>query len=171
MMKKIAYVFLTIFVFISCQQQKIGFIDNGKVINEYQEKIDVEEKFKVKDEAFKKRTDSISQAFQLEAQDFQLKASKMSQKKAQETYDGLMQKQQLLQQQMQFEQQQLTQAFQKEIDSVIIKVKDFVRDYGKTNGYTYILGTSDGATSVHYGTEENDLSQTVIDALNAEYTK
>ena len=96
MMKKVAYVVLAVLVFTSCQQQKIGFIDNGKVINEYQEKIDVEEKFKIKDEAFKKRTDSISQAFQLEAQDFQLKARKMSQKKAQETYDGLMQKQQLI---------------------------------------------------------------------------
>lgn len=170
-MKKVAYVVLAVMVFTSCQQQKIGFIDNGKVINEYQEKIDVEEKFKIKDEAFKKRTDSISQAFQLEAQDFQLKARKMSQKKAQETYDGLMQKQQLLQQQMQFEQQQLTQEFQTQIDSVITKVKDFVKDYGKTNGYTYILGTSDGATSVHYGKDENDLSQIIIDALNAEYKK
>jgi outer membrane protein len=170
-MKKLVYVAFAIFAFTSCQQQKIGFIDNGKVINEYQEKKDIEEKYKVKDEAFKKRTDSIGQAFQVEAQGFQAKANKMSQKKAQETYEGLMQKQQMLQQQIQFEQQQITQAFQSEIDSIIVKVKDFVKDYGKTNGYTYILGTSEGAASVLYGKEENDLSQTIIDALNAEYTK
>lgn len=170
-MKKLVYVALAIFTFTSCQQQKIGYIDNGKVINDYQEKKDIEEKYKAKDEAFKKRTDSIGQAFQLEAQEFQLKARKMSQKKAQEAYEALGQKQQLLQQQIQFEQQQITQAFQAEIDSTIVKVKDFVKDYGKTNGYTYILGTSDGAASVLYGTEENDLSQTIIDALNAEYKK
>ena len=82
-----------------------------------------------------------------------------------------MQKQQMLQQQIQIEQQQITQAFQTEIDSTIVKVKVFVKDYGKTNGFTYILGTSDGASSVLYGTEENDLSQTIIDALNAEYKK
>ncbi len=156
-------------LFTSCQQQKIGFVDNGKVINEYQEKMDIEEKYKAKDEAFKKKTDSIGQAFQIEAQAFQAKANKMSQKKAQEAYESLMQKQQMLQQQIQFEQQQITQAFQTEIDSTINKVKDFVKDYGKTNGFTYILGTSDGASSVLYGTEENDLSQTIIDALNAEY--
>lgn len=170
-MKKLLYVAFAIFAFTSCEQQKIGFVDNGKVINEYQEKIDIEEKYKVKDEAFKKRTDSIGQAFQIEAQAFQSKSSKMSQKKAQEAYDGLMQKQQMLQQQIQFEQQQITKAFQTEIDSTIIKVKDFVKDYGKTNGFTYILGTSDGASSVLYGTEENDLSQTIIDALNAQYKK
>ncbi len=170
-MKKILYVAFAIFAFTSCQQQKIGFVDNGKVINDYQEKKDIEEKYKVKDEAFKKRTDSIGQAFQIEAQAFQAKANKMSQKKAQEAYDGLMQKQQMLQQQIQIEQQQITQAFQVEIDSIIVKVKDFVKDYGKTNGFTYILGTSDGASSVLYGTEENDLSQTIIDALNTEYKK
>ena len=170
-MKKLLYVAFAIFAFTSCQQQKIGFVDNGKVINEYQEKKDIEEKYKVKDDAFKKRTDSIGQAFQLEAQAFQTKSSKMSPKKAQEAYDGLMQKQQMLQQQIQFEQQQITKAFQTEIDSTIIKVKDFVKDYGKTNGFTYILGTSDGASSVLYGTEENDLSQTIIDALNAQHKK
>jgi len=170
-MKKLLYVALAIFAFTSCQQQKIGFVDNGKVINEYQEKKDIEEKYKVKDEAFKKKTDSIGQAFQLEVQNYQINGSKMSNKKRQETEQQLGQKQQMLQQQIQMEQQQITQAFQTEIDSTIIKVKDFVKDYGKTNNFTYILGTSDGASSVLYGTEENDLSQTIIDALNAEYNK
>lgn len=170
-MKKLLYVAVAIFAFTSCQQQKIGFVDNGKVINGYQEKLDIEEKFKVKDEAFKKKTDSIGQAFQLEVQNYQINGSKMSTKKRQETEQQLGQKQQMLQQQIQMEQQQITQAFQTEIDSTIVKVKDFVKDYGKTNGYTYILGTSDGASSVMYGTDENDLSQTIIDALNAEYKK
>ena len=170
-MKKLLYVALVIFALTSCQQQKIGFVDNGKVINGYQEKLDIEEKFKVKDEAFKKKTDSIGQAFQLEVQNYQMNSSKMSTKKRQETEQQLGQKQQMLQQQIQMEQQQITQAFQTEIDCTIIKVKDFVKDYGRTNGYTYILGTSDGASSVLYGTEENDLSQTIIDALNAEYKK
>jgi len=170
-MKKLVYAALAIFAFTSCQQQKIGFVDNGKVINQYQRKIDIEEKFKEKDETFKKKTDSIGQAFQLEVQNYQINGSKMSNKKRQETEQQLGQKQQMLQQQIQMEQQQITQAFQTEIDSTIVKVKDFVKDYGKTNGFTYILGTSDGASSVMYGTEENDLSQTIIDALNAEYKK
>ena len=170
-MKKFILGAFALLTLASCEQQKIVYIDNGEVINEYQEKKDIEEKYKAKDEAFKKRTDSLGQAFQLEAQKFQLDAQKMSQKKAQEKYQELSQKQQLLQQQLQFEQQQITQAFQTEIDSTIIKVKNFVKDYGKKNGYTYILGTSDAAASVLYGTDENDLSQTIVDALNAEYNK
>ncbi len=170
-MKNITLVFLALIELTSCQEQaKIGFIDNGKVVNAYQEKKDIEDKYKVKDEAFKKRTDSIGKAFQLEAQAFQLKAQKMSQKKAQEQYGVLGQKQQLLQQQIQFEQQQIQQAFNVEIDSVLSKVKDFVKDYGKKNNYTYILGKNE-AGSVMYGKEENDISQIIIDALNADYTK
>ena len=171
-MKNIVYVLLVAFVFTSCQKEKkIGFIDNGVVINDFQEKIDLETKFKGKDEVFKKRADSIGQAFQLEVQQVQITAQKASQKKQQELMGGLQQKQQQLQQQMQFEQQQITQAFQTEIDSVIVKVKDFVKDYGKKNGYTYILGTSDAAATVLYGTDENDLTQTIVDALNEAYKK
>ncbi len=173
-MKNLCFVALALLVFASCEKpnnNKIGYIDNGAVINDYQEKKDVEAKFKAKDEAFKKKTDSISQAFQLEVQQAQLKAKKSSRKKAQELMNGLQQKQQLLQQQMQFEQQQLGQAFQTEIDSLIVKVKGYVKDYGKANGYTYILGTSDAAASVLYGKDENDLTQTILDSLNAKYKK
>ncbi|WP_299548912.1 OmpH family outer membrane protein [Seonamhaeicola sp.] len=168
-MKNLIYLILIAFAFTSCQQQKIGYVDNSILINEIQEKKDLETKFQGKQEAFKKKTDSISQAFQLEVQQTQLTAQKSSQKKAQELMGGLQQKQQLLQQQIQFEEQQLNQLAQSEIDSLIIKVKDFVKSYGKTNGYTYILGTSDGAASVLYGTDENNLTQTILEALNAEY--
>lgn len=171
-MKKNSILILLLVIFVSCQnQQKIGFVDNGKMINEYQEKKDIEEKYTQRELAFQKRTDSISKAFQLEAQEVQLQASTMSQSKQQEQYQILGQKQKMLQQQIQFEQQQMQQGYQTEIDSVIVKVKSFVKEYGKNNGYAYILGTSDNAASVLYGKEENDLSQFMIDALNANYKK
>jgi len=171
-MKKNSILILLLVIFMSCQnQQKIGFVDNGKMINEYQEKKEIEEKYTQRELAFQKRTDSIGKAFQLEAQEVQLQASTMPQTKQQEQYQILGQKQKMLQQQIQFEQQQMQQGYQTEIDSVIVKVKSFVKEYGKNNGYAYILGTSDNAASVLYGKEENDLSQIMIDALNANYKK
>ncbi|NCP05915.1 MAG: OmpH family outer membrane protein [Flavobacteriales bacterium] len=171
-MKNIVYVMVVLLTVVSCQKtQKIGYIDNGKVINEYQSKKDIESKYQAKDAAFQKRADSIGQAFQLEAQEFQTSAKSMSPNAQQEKYQQLGQKQQTLKQQLQFEQQQIQQAFQTEIDTLIVEVKDFVKDYGKKNGYTYILGTSDAAATVLYGTDENDLTQTILDALNKEYKK
>ncbi|MBU2949694.1 OmpH family outer membrane protein [Tamlana agarivorans] len=169
-MKNIVYIVLLAVVFTSCQQQKIGYVDNGIVINEFQEKKDIEANFQIKDDAFKKRADSIGQAFQTEVQEAQVVAKKTPQK-AQEIMGGLQQKQQMLQQQMQIEQQAITQEFQAQIDSVIVKVKGFVKDYGKNNGYTFVLGTSDASAAVLYGAEENDLTQIVLEALNADYNK
>ncbi|WP_372754055.1 OmpH family outer membrane protein [Mariniflexile sp.] len=171
-MKNIFYVAVVALAFTACQSEsKIGFVDNGTVINDYQEKKDIESKYQAKEEAFRKRADSVGKAFQLEVQETQLTAQKSSQAKAQELMGGLQQKQQLLQQKMQMEQQQLQQEFQTEIDSVISKVKKHVKDYGKSNGYTYILGTSDAAATVMYGAEDNDLTKTILEGLNKEYKK
>ena len=171
-MRNIFYVVVLALAFTSCQKQaKIGFVDNGTVINDYQEKKDLEARYESKEAIFRKKADSLSKAFQLEVQQTQLTAQKSPQAKAQELMGGLQQKQQLLQQQMQFEQQQLQQGFQTEIDTVISKVKKFVKNYGKTNGYTFVLGTSDAAATVMYGTEEHDLTKTILEALNKEYKK
>lgn len=168
-MKKLVGLFSIVFILTSCQeQQKIGFVDNSKVINAYQEKMDLEETYKGKDEAFKKKTDSIGRAFQTEAQAFQAEASKMSQQKQQEQYQALGQKQQMLQQQLQYEQQQLTQEFSTEIDSIVSRVKKFVKNYGEEKGYTFVLGSNE-AGSVLYGDESLDITQEVIDALNSDY--
>ncbi|WP_299115624.1 OmpH family outer membrane protein [uncultured Winogradskyella sp.] len=168
-MKNIFRLLAIAILFSSCQeQQKIGFIDNGDVINEYKMKIDVEETYKVKKEVFEKRMDSINRDFQVEVKAFQLAQAKMSQNKAQEKYNELGQKNQQLTQQFQIEQQVMQQAFAKEMDSIISKVDDFVSEYGKANGYTFILGKNE-AGSVMYGQEANDLTKTITEALNAEY--
>ena len=168
-MKKIVLLVLTLVVFASCQESKIGYIDNSVVINDYQAKKDVETKFQAREKAYNQKHDSIEKAFQIEAQKFQLAANKMSQKKAQERYQELGQQRQIIDQQRQNEANQLAQSFQNEIDTLIVKVKDYVKEYGEKNGYTFILGTSDGAASVLYGKEENNLTQTILNALNEEY--
>ncbi|WP_299521460.1 OmpH family outer membrane protein [Winogradskyella sp.] len=170
-MKKLIIVSIVLISLASCkEQQKIAFIDNGKVINAYQMKIDIEEQFKIKDDIFKKRIDSIGKAFQIEAQAFQLAAQNLSQKKQQEKYQELGQKQQVLQQQFQYEQQIMQQEFNKEMDSVISKVNAFVEDYGKKNGYTFILGKNQ-AGSVIYGEEKTDITEAVTEAINEAYSK
>lgn len=168
-MKKIVFVCITLVV-VSCKQEKIGFVDNVKLMDEYQEKIDIESKFKTKVEALTKKRDSISQAFQLEAQAFQTKAQNMSQKKAQEEYALMQQRGQFIGQQLQQEDQQLQAEGQTEMDSVVSKVKKEIKAYGKTQGYTYILGGGDGG-SVLYGVDANDLTDEIIKILNDKYKK
>lgn len=170
-MKQTLFVLFCLATLFSCQQQKIAYVDNSFVINDYQEKKDIEAKYKVKVDAYNKKRDSLGKSLQLEYQEFQLKSKSLNPTDAQAKYDELIQKQQVLQQRFQFEEQQIANESQTEIDSLITKVKGFIKQYGEDNKYTYILGTSDGAASVLYGKEENNISQTILDALNAAYKK
>ncbi len=155
---------------ISCQQEKIAFVDNVKLMDAYQEKVDVEAKFKSKSDAFGKKRDSISQAFQLEAQAFQAKAQKMSQSKAQEEYGQLQQRSQIIGQQLQQEEQQMQMEGQTEMDSLVNKVKEEIKAYGEANGYSFILTGGDGG-SVLYGKDAYDVTDAIVKILNDKYKK
>lgn len=159
-----------VLIMVSCQQEKIGFVDNVKLMEDYQEKTDIEAKYKNKLEAFGKKKDSITQAFQLEAQAFQVKAQKLSQQKAQEEYGVFQQKGQFIGQQLQQEEQQLQMAGQTDMDSLVTKVKEEIRAYGEANSYSYILGGGDGG-SVLYGKDANDLTEEITKILNDKYKK
>ena len=168
-MKKLAIVFLTIISLTACQQQKIVFVDNSVLINEYQERKDVEASLNTKIEAFKTRTDSLRSAFELEIKEAELKARTMSQSAIQTLSQELQQKEQVLSQRVQFEQQQIAQESQTLNDSIINRVKAFVQDYGKSNNYNFILGSNE-AGSVLYGEEASDLTQEILKALNENYS-
>jgi outer membrane protein len=155
---------------LSCTQEKIAFVDNVKLMNEYQEKIDIEAKYKERAEALGKKRDSISQKFQAEATEFQTRAQSMSQNAAQQEYAQFQQRGQQMGQQLQMEDQQLQIEGQTEMDSVVSKVKKEIQAYGKANGYSYILGGGEGG-SVLYGKKTNDITSEIITILNDKYKK
>lgn len=168
-MKNLVMVVLVILTFMSCQEpQKIGYVDNTTLVNDYQEKKDIEVQLQAKIDAFQKRTDSLQKAFQLEVNEAEIKARRLSGQKLQELSKDIQDKNTALQQRFQFEQQQIAQESQSKNDSLIKKVKDFVKDYGQKNGYTFILGSNE-AGSVMYGQDSSDLTQTILDLLNAQY--
>jgi outer membrane protein len=140
------------------------------LINEYQEKIDIQDKLQAKIKTYESKRDSIRQAFQLEINEAELKSRKMSQADLQKLSQELQQKDQVIAQRDQFEQQQIAQESQAQNDSLIKKVRNFVKDYGTKNGYDFILGSNE-AGSVMYGNEASDLTQEILDALNAAYKK
>ena len=170
MNKKIVVALVILVAFASCTQpEKTGFINNSELINEYQGKKDIEDKYKLRDEASKRKSDSLGQAYQIEVMGLQQKIAKMSENQQQAAAQPFQQKWQLIEQQMKSEQQKFQKDFQTEIDSSIIEVADFVKGYAKKNGYTYIFGTSDISRSVMYGDETKDLTKDILEALNISY--
>lgn len=154
----------------SCQQDKIGYVDNVKLMDGYTKKQEVEASYQLKSEAFAKKRDSISQAFQLEAQELQSNTDQMSQQKAQEAFGILQQKGQMMGQQLQQEEQKIQQMGQIKMDSVINEVRETIEKYGAANGYRFILSGGDGG-SVLYGDEASDITEQVLKELNETYSK
>ena len=168
-MKKIVGIFAFLAI-VACEQNKIAYVDNVKLMDEYQEKVEVQAKFQAKLEVLNKKRDSLSQAFQIELQAFQAKAQGMNPKKAQEEYQVFQQKGQFMGQQLQQEEQTIQKAGQVEMDSIISKVKGEIKEFGKVNGYTYILSGGDGG-SVLYGADTQDLTTEILKNLNDKYKK
>jgi outer membrane protein len=170
-MKRVIVAFIILISFSSCQQnqQKIGFVDRSEVINKYQAKIDLEEKYKGKNEVYIKRRDSLIQRYEFDRKDASIRAQRMSQKELEKLGQEFQQREALLGQQIQFEKEEIEKAFTTEMDTLISEVKKFVTKYGETNGYSFILGTSDATNSVMYGPEENDISKEILKGLNDSY--
>lgn len=160
---------MALFTLVSCQD-KVMYVDNTKLLNDYQEKKDLEASLQTKIDAYSRKRDSLSRAFQLEAQQFENEAQGLGQAVAQKRYNELMQKSQALQQHLLQEEQAIQGESQSKMDTLLTKVKKFVKDFGKSKGYTYILGANEGG-SVLYGDDSKNVTDQVVKALNEAYKK
>ena len=170
-MKNLILALVALFTLASCQEQKIGYVDNGKVINEIQEKKDIETKYDLINESSKSRADSLGRIYQAEYNELQVKAARLSEKKQQELLQPFQMKVQQYQQGMQAEQTRMQTTYQTEMDSLISKMKSTVKDYGKANGYKFIIGTNESIGTVLYAEESSDLSDVIIKEIDANYKK
>jgi outer membrane protein len=165
-MKKLIMVVLVAAGLTSCNEQKTAYVDTTKLIQEYKEMKDVEQEFTSKSDKVKMQLDSLAQSFQAEVKDYQEKMSGMSAAQRKEIEDGLMRKQQAIQQQQQMMGNELRQESDVVIDSIVTKVKDYVKDYGKKNNYTYIFGSNESA-NIMYAKEGLDITEEILEKLNA----
>lgn len=170
-MNKVIIALLAVVTLASCTQPKFGVVNTEKIITEYQETVDAEAKIKVTEENSKKEIDALVQAFQVKVGEYQKNASKMSSKKRAQTEQALGAEQQMIQQKQQQVQYQIQNEGQKVIKEIATNVNDFVKDYGKKNGYQIIFGTVNLNGAVMYSEDKVDLTETILTALNNSYKK
>ena len=167
-MKKLAVLFTTVLLFASCTQTKIGYVDIEELMKEYDATKDVELALKAEQEEMGKSLDSLSTAFQTKVQAYYQKANRMSAKSRQTKEQELQQEQQAIQARQQQVQQMLSQKSQTEIEKLTKKVDSVVNAYAGANKFNMILGTQGNGT-VMYGDDQINLTETILDILNAEY--
>jgi outer membrane protein len=173
-MKKSILVFGLLLAMASCDKAadqkdfKTAYVDTSKLLEEYTEAKDIEEKYKSKGEEMGKQLEAEVARFRTEAAAFQKNAETYGPQWAQQKGAELQRKEQELSYAQQAILRQLQEESGKEMDSLVKDVKKFIKDYGKEKGYNYIYGTGDAAT-VLYAKEEYDITNDVIKLLNDKY--
>lgn len=174
-MKRALLILGIAFAMISCNKNeqktenfKTAYIDTAELLKEYDKFKDEDEKFKVKSEEMGRPLESKFRAFENEAKSFRSNAQVKGPAWAQQKGAELQQREQ----QLGIEQNALIQQLQVEgaqlRDSIIKEVKEYIKDYGKKEGYDYIYGTGDAAT-ILYSKDSYNITKEVLEKLNKEY--
>ena len=161
-MKNFLIVLITVFTLSSCTQQKIGYVNTEKLIQDYKGTKAAEEKLKEKSTQIQSDLAKMKTAFQEKVQ-------KMSKRQVNKNLQQLQQEDNFIKQREQQAQYALQGESQKSLEKVSKEVNDFVKKYAKDNGYMFILGTVELNGSVMYGDEKADITYDVLKLLNKQY--
>ena len=166
-MKKISVLVVLTILLASCTQSKIGFVDVREVMTDYDAAKSVEASIKLEQEQIGKSMDSIAAPFQAKVQEFYAKADGLSASQRAKAEQALQQESQQIQQQQQQAQQYLQQKGAAEIEKLTTKIDSAVAAYAAKNSYQMIMATQ-GNGQVIYGDDNANITEAIIDALNAE---
>jgi len=164
-MKKIIGGLFLACTFLSCNQQKTGYVNTEKIVKEYETMATTQDKYAKMNDALMAELEEKAKSYQAKVEEYQKSQGSMKASDREKTEQDLMAQRQQLQQEQQTRGRQIQQESQAAIDSIIKEVKDEVKAYGESNGYDFIYGQND-AGSIMYGKEEYDVTEDVIASLN-----
>ena len=166
-MKLFLNLFLIILLITSCQQnlEKTAFVDSKKIISEYKVMNLAKEKWESKNEEVRSMLENKAKQFQIEVEGYKNIMKSMTKSHRDKKEQELLNKQKELQVEQQTKLSDIQKGSQKEIDSIIKVVKEFIKSYGKKNQYTYIFGDTESNT-ILYGKEKLNITDEILEALN-----
>jgi len=169
-MKNLVSLLVLVITLTSCQNEKTAFVDNKKIVENFDLLQTKEAFYKEAEDSLQLRIENMvaQSGYQDLVNQYQTQSDQLSDSEKEDLYNQIMQLQQSIGQQQQMANQGLQQQKGKDLDSLTNIVKAFIKDYGKDNGYSYIFGSNEGG-NVLYGSDEKDLTDMVIEELNNEY--
>lgn len=175
-MKKTIVAFAIAFSLFSCNKEeqatttaeKTAYVNTVELMEKYTESKDLQAKYKQKGETMGRELDQQVKRFQDEAQNFQRNAQANGQDWAQRKGAELQKREQELTYAQQSMMRQLQEESGVEMDSMKSRMKKFIQEYGKKNGYTYIYGTGEAST-VLYAKDGLDITDKIVKELNDNY--
>lgn len=147
---------------------KTAYIDTEKLSKGYEAFKDLESQGKVRQEQLGRQVEEtemkLRQDYAAAESEARAKGPQWAQLKAQELQKRA--------QELEAMKQKLASEFSSEFgnknDTVVSKMKKYIKDYGKRNGYDYIFTTAD-VSSIMYAKDGYNITDEILKALNKEY--
>lgn len=154
---------ISIYVFDKMNSPKTGYVVIQDVFNGFELKKDYERRLSLTKTKRQKIADSLE--FELKILGKKIEAEKGKNQADIARFE--LKREDYLQKRKTFEEDDLAQT-KKYDEEIITQLTQYVKDFGKQEGYTYILG-SDGNGSLMYATDAKNLTQQVIAYINNRY--
>lgn len=161
----LASVFVIFQVQSSSQQV---YVDVNKLLDGYKRTKIVRAEFEEKAKTLNANVDSLMGDWQKELKSYEKERSKMSKKELELKQQLLSNKQQQINNYQQAIQKQIQEEDKKSTQTVINDINDYIKEYGKRHNHKIIFGASGGG-NIMYADESTDLTQEILEGLNAEF--
>lgn len=144
-------------------QKKVAYVELGEVYNDFQLKKELEAKLEKVQQTRQSMLDSI--AMDLESMARKLDMQKMNDEEAIEKFEAV--KQDYLMKQRIFSEDN-SSATDQYTEQIWKQLNQYVKDFGQTHGYDYILG-ADGSGAVMFAAEGENITKEVKQYINERY--
>lgn len=164
----IALIVSLLSLFYQQNSSKQVYVDVNKLLDGYKRTKVVRSEFKKKADVLKSNVDSLVGDWQKELKLYEKERTKYTKKELQLKQELLGNKQQQINNYQQAIQKQIQEEDKKATQTVINDINDYVKEYGKKKGYKIIFGAG-GNGNIMYADKSADLTEEVLNGLNAEY--
>lgn len=149
---------------------KTAYIDTEKLMKEYQESIDFETKYEAMSKRMQNELEADMKKFQNDVVDLQRNAQSKGMEWAMARQKELEKREVTLAEKQQNYMMKFQQEGSAERDSMVTKMKGFIKVYGQEKGFDYVFGTGDAAT-VLYAKDGYDITEDILKLMNDAYAK
>ncbi|WP_299442703.1 OmpH family outer membrane protein [uncultured Aquimarina sp.] len=160
--------FISSFFYFQSESELV-YVDVNKLLDGYNRTKTERKTFNIKAVTLKANVDSLVTNWQQELKNYEKERISMSKKEIELKQELLANKQQQINNYQQAIQKQIQEEDQKITQTVINDINDYVKEYGKDNGYKLIFGAS-GSGNIMYADKASDLTEEILKGLNRNYS-
>lgn len=157
-------------IFFMGRTMKVVYVDNGVLMTKYEGMKDARKEYEKKAAVWQANADTLVSEWERELKAYEKERSGMSAKERELKEQLLSNKQQQIAQYREAVQMKAREEEQKMTQTVLNEVNDYLKDYGKKRGYTFILGAT-GVGNIVYANEARNITEEIVKGLNEQYHK